>query len=184
MPLDIGFGLLVGILLHVLSGFNYLLCLAIGVLACLLPDLDYVWRALVSRKPPTSTHRDGLHYPLLFIPIVGMIGLAVDWYICLVLMLGALIHFLHDSIGVGWGVKWLFPFKKKSYMFLYRAGLPTNKEMPKKLLYSWTDKERDKAMHTYGDKNWIKHIYYNFHIFGIIEYAVLILGVAAAFAFS
>lgn len=184
MPLDIGIGLLLGIALHSLSGLNYQLCLFIGVVSCLLPDIDFIWKLLTDKirgkSLQTKFHRDGLHYPLLFIPIVIFIGLLFNPWVALILGVGCVTHFIHDSIGVGWGVKWLYPFSKKSYMFLYVAGVPTNKEMPRKLFYSFNDVEREKLIIEYGDPNWIKHIYLRPHIFGFIEYAVFAIGLFAA----
>ena len=147
--------------------------------SCSSYNID-LYKLIVTKKIPHSDHRDGLHYPLLFIPIVGLLGYLVDPYIGLILSFGALIHFIHDSIGVGWGIKWLYPFDSKSYMFLYRAGLPTNKSMPKKILYSWTDSERKIAMDKYGDPNWINNIYFKPHVFGVLEYLMLITGILFA----
>lgn len=180
MPLDIGIGLILGVILNSLTGIDYRVCLLIGLFACLLPDLDYLYKLLVTKRMPHSDHRDGLHFPLLFIPIIGIFGYLIDPYIGLVLAMGALIHFIHDSIGVGWGVKWLYPFDNKSHMFLYRAGLPTNKYMPKKMLYSWTDLERKIAMEKYGDPKWISNIYFKPHIFGLLEYSVFFTGLLFA----
>jgi hypothetical protein len=180
MPFDIGLGLMLGVLINTVSGIDYKISLLIGVVACLLPDLDYVYKATITKKLPHGDHRDGLHYPLIFIPAVGLIGYLINPYIGLGLALGALVHFIHDSIGVGWGVKWLYPFSKKSYAFLYRANLESEKEMPKKLFYSWSDAERNVLMKKFGDPNWIKHIYFKPHIYGIMEYTVFIIGLFVA----
>lgn len=135
MPLDVGLGLILGAWLHSLTTLPYGLCLVTGVTSTLLPDLDFVWVLLHTKKAPTSSHRDGLHYPLLFVPAVGIIGWLIHPHLGTILMTGALLHFLHDSIGVGFGIKWFFPFRKNSYMFFYKAGLPTNAHMPRKILY-------------------------------------------------
>jgi len=180
MPLDIGVGLLLGILLSSLSGLNYELCLVVGLLASLLPDIDFIWQYIRTRRVPDTNHRDGLHYPLLFVPIVGTLGWYMRPYIGLIFALGAFIHFMHDSIGVGFGIKWLFPFKNNSYLFLYQTGLPTNKDMPRKIMHSWNDDERRRAVKKYRDPHWIKHIYFQVHPYGIFEYLILIVGVAAA----
>lgn len=182
MPLDIGIGLILGVLLSSLSGISYTTSLVIGVIACLLPDLDFIWPNIRGSYSYKKSHRDGLHYPLLFIPIVAVLGSVVDPYIGLALGIGSLLHFVHDSIGVGWGVKWLFPIDNKSYAFLYRAGLEAEKGMPKKLVYVWTDEQRDKDMNKYADPKWIKHIYLQPHPYGIFEYIVLVVGVIVAFA--
>ena len=29
--------------------------------------------------------------------------------------LAVFLHFVHDSVGIGWGIKWLWPFSRKAY---------------------------------------------------------------------
>ncbi len=182
MPLDIGIGLVLGVLLNSVSGINYQLCLIVGVVACLLPDLDFVWQLIVGKYSYKKSHRDGLHYPIIFTPLVGLIGLLINPYVGAAFATGALLHFFHDSIGIGWGVKWLFPFRSTSYAFLYRAQLVAENEMPKRLFFRWTDEQRDKEMAKYADPHWIKHIYFSAHIYGLVEYFVLIAGILFAVA--
>ncbi len=98
----------------------------------------------------------------------------------LILALGCLLHFLHDSIGVGFGVKWLYPIRKNSYLFFYHAGSIYTKDMPRKKLHSWNDSERKATLDAFGDPDWIKHIYFRLHPYGIIEYTVLIIGIVVA----
>jgi hypothetical protein len=184
MPLDVGLGLLLGILLNIISGFNYHLCLLIGVIACLLPDLDFVWPVITGKYSYKKPHRDGLHYPLIFIPVVGLAGLLIDPSIGIIFALGAFLHFIHDSIGIGWGVKWFFPFSKTSYSFLYRPKLAASRDMPQKLFYHWTDKERAESLAKYADPHWIKQIYFRPNIYGAIEYAVLIVGIVVSILYK
>lgn len=180
MPLDIGVGLLLGVLLSSLTSYNYGLCLALGVSATLLPDLDYVWKALQTKRLPHSEHRDGLHYPIIVIPVVGLLGWLINPYIGLIFALGTFSHFLHDSIGIGFGIKWLYPFKKNSYLFLFQISTPTNKDMPKQRLYSWNDSERAEVIRKYAYPDWIRFVYFKFNPFGIFEYSVLLIGVIVA----
>lgn len=180
MPLDIGVGLLLGVLLHSITTLQYGICLILGVGASLLPDLDFIWQYVRTKALPDTSHRDGLHYPLLMVPIVGVIGWLIRPEIGIIFALGTLLHFVHDSIGVGFGVKWLFPFKKNSYLFFYHTGLPTNTDMPRKALHSWNDRERSEMHKKYADPHWIKHIYFQPHPFGIFEYLVFVLGVLVA----
>lgn len=180
MPLDIGVGLMLGVLLHANTAYSYAACLTVGVLASLLPDVDYIWRLLFGDRSPDTSHRDMLHYPLLFTPVVGIIGLLFSNEVGLTLVAGSLAHFIHDSFGVGFGVKWLYPFNKKSYMFLFQASTPANKDMPKQLVYVWDDDQRAHMIKKYGYKHWIRYVYFRPHPFGIFEYAVLVLGIILA----
>lgn len=180
MPLDVGVGLILGVLLSQASTLPYSWCLLIGVIAALLPDIDYVWSFIHPKRKTDTTHRDLLHYPLLFIPAVGLLGLLMSRQISVILMAGAFAHFVHDSFGVGFGLKWLFPLTRKSYMFLFQASTPRNKTMPKKLLYAWDDKERATMIKQYGYSNWIRHIYFHPHPFGLFEYTALLIGILFA----
>ena len=180
MPLDVGVGLLLGVLLNGLTNYDYGLCLAIGVTASLLPDLDYLWKIIRTKSLPQSEHRDGLHYPILVVPILGLIGSAINPYIGLTLALGAFIHFMHDSVGIGFGIKWLFPFKKNSYMFLFQIKTPANIDMPKQRLYSWNDKERNEMIKRYSYPGWIKFVYFQPNPWGTFEYSFLLIGLIVA----
>lgn len=182
MPLDIGIGLLLGVLFRQQFSLAYPLVLALGVVASLLPDIDYVYRLLRSKKAPDSSHRDTLHYPLVFIPFVSACGLIYSPAAGLLFCIGAMCHFIHDSVGIGFGVKWLFPFNNNSYA-LYHIHLPANEDMPRKKLYTWNDTERRETMRKYRDPQWIRHVYFQFHPYGIMEYSVLLAGIAVAILF-
>ena len=181
MPLDVGVGLLLGVLLHNLTGYNYGLSLSVGVISALLPDLDYVWKAIQTKRLPHSEHRDGLHYPLIVVPVVGLLGFLINPAVGLVLALGTLSHFIHDSVGIGFGIKWLVPFKKNSYLFLFQIKTPANKDMPKQRMYSWNDAERAEMIRKYAYDDWIRFVYLQFNPFGTFEYSVLALGMIVAY---
>lgn len=180
MPLDVGIGLILGVLLHAVTGMDYAYCLLLGVVALLLPDIDFIVSLARKRTLPHSDHRDLMHYPLVFIPTVGFLGLMINQYVGLLFAFGAFVHFLHDSIGIGWGVQWLYPFKRTSYLFLYKAGTPTNSKMPRKLFYAWTLADRNVLMQKYGDPNWISNIYLRLHPYSIVEYLTGLIGIVFA----
>lgn len=184
MPLDIGAGLILGVLLSLLTTINYALCLSIGVAAALLPDLDFVFSYLRSKKVPTTEHRDGLHYPLIVIPVIGLMGLAVSPAVGAVFALGSLIHFIHDSIGIGFGIKWLYPFRKNSYLFLFQIKTPANAAMPKQKFYSWSDRERAEMIKKYAYPDWIRYVYFQLNPYGMFEYFILALGLVVTVAYA
>ncbi len=182
MPLDIGVGLLLGVILSDSVDLTYPVCLLIGVVAALIPDLDFLYTFSKTRKTPTTEHRDGLHYPLLVTPIIGLFGWIVNPYIGLILATGTLLHFVHDSVGVGFGIKWLFPFNKNSYLFLFQIKNPANKDMPKQRLYSWSDAERAEMMRKYGYKDWLRFLYFHPNPYGLFEYLLLAIGIVVSIA--
>lgn len=86
-----------------------------GILFALLPDIDFLLMLLKRRKIDrfAHEHRDILHYPLLLVPGLFLILLPFGWDFALFGSLLSLAHFVHDSVGIGWGVKWFFPFSRR-----------------------------------------------------------------------
>ena len=84
-----------------------------GILFAVLPDIDF-WIELVKRGTvggkTLGSHRTLLHNPLTYIPPALFIGtlFGTDWMT--LFALGVLGHFIHDSMGMGLGVRWLWPF--------------------------------------------------------------------------
>ena len=182
MPLDIAIGIFLAMGMsrffnHELTG----IMIAAGIVFALLPDADYLMHlARGNSSRNAHRHRDMLHLPLFFIPI-GVLMLypfGREWQI----FFGAasLAHFIHDSIGIGWGVQWLWPFRDNHYSFLYIWRPPDRREhLPRKLFYSWSHRDIALLAARYGDPEWMKNIYLKFHPFAIVEYAALAAAVAA-----
>jgi hypothetical protein len=82
------------------------------------PDLDIpLSKLFISSKPEhISNHRDMLHIPLAIIPIFAVLYYFSAFWAYLV-GLCLLAHFIHDSLGSGYGVKWLQPLSQNSYKF-------------------------------------------------------------------
>jgi hypothetical protein len=159
----------------------------IGIVFALLPDLDFAYHYLRTSqvsayKGHIEDHRDGLHYPLLYLPI----GSGLTWLLfgeewAVLFFLGSLSHFLHDSVGIGWGIKWLFPFTSKNYKFFCEK----DGELSNRLVVSWTQRELTEVISAKGDKNWIANLFWKpirtgrLSVMLVVEFAVpllLILG--------
>lgn len=128
------------------------------LLACvstLLPDLDFpVWLAQHKWRTNrwTYQHRDLLHYPMI-LPFVwgglawmvsanpGLGGLAAA---------GVLAHFVHDTVGGAWGIRWLYPFWG-GYV-VYRRLPP---DAPKSRWVFLNRMEQDHFVHVYGNDKWL-----------------------------
>ena len=91
-------------------------------------------------------------------------------------------HFIHDSVGIGWGVQWLYPFKKDHYSFFYQYD--TYSKIPKKLIYVWKDGEIERLEREYGNPNWFHDIYLRGHPYGLVEYAVFLAALVALYVFA
>lgn len=174
MFLDIGIGILISIFLSNL--FNFPLShpfVVAGIIFSLLPDADFLYHLLKrgTKDKKDHEHRDILHYPIFFLFTGIVIGFfSLPW--ALLFTLCTLLHLLHDSIGIGWGIQWLWPANKNYYTFFYRYQ-PSHKDpFPKKLIYIHKPDEIELLNEKYGDENWIKNIYFNFHPYSLVEWLV------------
>lgn len=175
MFLDIAIGIITSIFISNVYSIDLTTQLLIsGIIFNLLPDLDAIISLLKNNEKFSHYHRDLFHKPIIFI----ILGILIYFYLSqplgLLFILNTLAHFVHDSIGIGWGVQWLWPFNKNHYAFFYLYSLP-HKKIPRKLIYCWTHKELPDVVKEYGDEDWIRNIYFKFHPYAIIEYISLIL---------
>lgn len=153
----------------------------VGVCFALAPDLDFllhIVRHWTSRN--ISHHREVLHVPLFYIPIGTLLLLPFGIMWSCLFVAASLAHFIHDSIGIGWGVPWLYPFTDDAYSFLYHLENTVDKpKIPHRWLYVWPRRKIDRLARRYGDPDWMKHIYLMPHPYAVIECVVLVTGVAA-----
>lgn len=184
MPLDIGFGLLLG-LAHtfVTGGYPAWQPLALGVLFALLPDLDFLIQAARRRSfaHVDHTHRDTLHHPIPYLVLgSALVWLLMPQYLALFIAT-SLVHFLHDSIGVGYGIPWLSPFSQRyGKLFCNHRGD-----------FSWTScvwwkrSERDVVIAQRHDPDWVRNHYYGKWTFtSATEVVLLSLAVLAVLIFA
>jgi hypothetical protein len=131
--------------------------LFLAIIFPLLPDIDFIiWLKRNNWKINkwAHEHRDLLHFPLLYIPIgyilAGIIGgkfIANLFFYC------SMYHFAHDSFGIGWGIKWLFPFSFRNYKLFEKKG-----SEKRKFLVSWNKEELRKEVEIRGKDDWWKKI--------------------------
>lgn len=181
---DIGAGIIVAFL--VATGFNIPyepVFLASGVFFAIVMDVDFIaFMFNTDTGRFAHKHRDILHYPLIYIPLGSALVYFILGPIYTILFIAAsLIHFIHDSIGIGWGVQWLFPFTSKHYMFLYMYTPPGKEKMKYKLVHSWKHEEIDALAEAYGDDDWIKNVYFRLSPYALLEFAIFALGIATLF---
>jgi hypothetical protein len=157
MLVDIIIGLLLsavisGVTSHTVPSLSLII---LGVIGALLPDIDFIIWVIKQRgviNEWAHKHRDILHYPLLLIPAAfGMtlyfFGQPEAWLVSL----GTLAHFIHDTMGIGGGIRWLWPFDNRFY-YLEQA-----KQSWK--LHKWTPQEQDAIARQRGNPNWIRDMY-------------------------
>lgn len=182
MFLDIGIGILSAI--FVSSLFQIKLTaffIFISILLALLPDIDAVY-SIVKKgfKSFNHRHRNIFHYPIIHFFIGILIVLFIDLKFGMLFVLNTFGHFLHDSAGIGWGVKWFWPVSRKLYKFSFENSLAGKK--PKIwFLYEFSDEELDNADFKYGDPNWIRNIYLRPSLISIVEFVFFLISVFALY---
>ncbi len=177
MFLDIGVGILTAIFVSKLFTLSITTLFIIGgIVFSLLVDIDYFFH--LGRGGTTKNahkHRSILHRPFLYIPIGISIILFLNQAWAVLFGLCSLAHFLHDSIGIGWGIQWLYPFTKNQYTFFYRYHPPRKEKLPKKFLYVWKYGEIDMLAEKHGDEKWVENIYLRWHPYAIVEFLFFVL---------
>ena len=152
MFLDIAVGILGALGFSRLTGAELEPVLVGFAVACaLLPDADALLHIVRGRGFGKSAHmhRSLLHYPLLLIPGVFVLVLPFDLQLAVLASLLVTAHFVHDSIGIGWGVAWLYPFDRRLYKLLDDGRL-----------IRWrTSEQVEHDAHKHGDPDWLRHTY-------------------------
>ncbi len=185
MQADIGIGFLIATFVGYIFDIPITPYLVLfSVLIALLPDIDflveYAERGRVGGKV-IGAHRELLHFPILYIIPIAFSYFFVSEVASTIFLLGILCHFLHDTIGIGWGIKWLWPFSTRSYKFFSdRTGRPS-----KKFIHSWSAEEMPEVAREYGIENWISDIYlhpfstkteYWLKVTNFIEWGIFLFG--------
>ena len=174
MFLDIAFGILVAILWDA-TGFYSLTPWSLVVAICfaLLPDTDGIISVIarIGRGSKlidqfSHEHREMFHHPVLYIAF-GSATVAVitmSPVTALMFIMLSLLHFAHDSIGIGWGLRWGSPWSRVAYKwFCDQDGSFAWK------IARWTPKEQRIVASKKGDPNWVRNIYLRPSLVSIIE---------------
>ena len=98
----------------------------VGLVLAHLPDLDALPEIFKYRKVGASVehmgdHRDGLHYPILWLA-AGAVFIFTFGYWGWLFLLATILHFINDFYGTGWGIKVLWPFSGRNYKVPIWAG--------------------------------------------------------------
>lgn len=172
MLADIGVGLIIPIYVSKIFGIDLSFSLIIwGVIFCLLPDFDFVL-ALFFKIKDHHNHREISHFPLYYL-LAGIIVYFIFGKIWATMyILGVMWHFIHDSIGIGWGIQWLYPFSSHHIKFFSNE----KNEMGLKH-YFRTGSELDELKRLHHKPDWIRHYYFRPTFVSISETSIFILGV-------
>ncbi len=148
-------GVVSGLILGLYSG-NIVWWLVLSVAFSLWPDVDTLVHLTILRIRKSSwretfrwatgkwahEHRNILHIPLLLMPLTAIISLW-SWPVSLVFLVLSIIHFGLDSFGIGWGIRWVYPFSTRQWKFHQGS------------IQSWTPEELKEVVESEGDDNWL-----------------------------
>jgi hypothetical protein len=186
MFLDIGIGILAALLIS--ASFHAapsVLLFVVGILFALGPDVDFLFHLIRKHDPGKFDfeHRDTLHFPLLYLPI-GTVGIfflfGATW--ATLFFITSLAHFIHDSMGIGWGIKWLYPFSENNiaFFYLYSGRL---KEGLRKPLFVFDRSALMATAREHGEDDWVRKIYCAWHPIAIIEFSVFIISIITLYLY-
>jgi membrane-bound metal-dependent hydrolase YbcI (DUF457 family) len=185
MFLDIGVGILSAIFVSGYFNIHLSDLLVIGgILFALGPDADFIlhfFKSGISRED--YQHRNMIHYPLLYLPIGTAIAYLLGGEVWAVLFfIASTLHFLHDSIAIGWGIKWLYPFSNKNYVFLYHYSKVKKKGL-RKLVLALDRDSLAQAVEEHWDDDWLRDIYYHWHPIAVVEFGVFLMSLALLYTY-
>lgn len=178
MFLDIGIGILSAIFVSSLFQVKLTaLFVFISVLLAFFPDIDAILTIIKKGiMSLTHRHRNIFHYPIIHLLIGIFVALFIELRFGALFLFNVFGHFLHDSAGIGWGVKWLWPFSRKLYKFSFSES-HTGKKPRIWFLYEFTDKELDSSEFKYGDPSWIKNVYLRLSTISVVEFIFFLISV-------
>ena len=174
MFLDVGVGILFSILLSNFLGvdLSHQLILA-GAGFSLVADLD-IFMELARRGRVGGRvqghHRELTHFPLTYLPALALVYWFWGQVYGALFGLTVLAHFLHDSVGMGWGIKWLWPFSNRSYKFFSEK----NGKFSSRFLVSWPPAELKEVIRRHGDDHWLRNFYFKLHPIAVFEFLFFI----------
>lgn len=178
MILDIAFGIFGAIIFsNIMKTELSLFLVLFGIISTLLVDINlFPFIKSFKLNKYHHKHREFLHYPLLFLPI-GFFGILISLNLPLAIFftISVLFHFIHDSIGIGWGIQWLYPFSKKYYKFFSDE----KNELSTRFMIIRTPEEQKAAVEKYGRNDWLKHYYLRPTIISITEYTAFVIAIMA-----
>ncbi len=175
MPLDIGLGIVLSLLtahwfeIQATAGL-----IVFGIASILLPDIDII--PALSRIH--HDHRSFFHWPLIYIPLAVLVYLFLGPLYAMLFSLCIIAHFIHDSIGIGWGVAWLAPFSQRKILFPEK-----DRRAAYGFFMTWLPEEEAAMAVEYHDPNWVRTWYLRPNLLACIEYTALIASIFALFVY-
>jgi hypothetical protein len=174
MLADIGLGFIISIFASEYFDFALNPGFIVGcVIFVLLPDWDFwfykVFKSKFSAK--IHDHRDVAHYPVAYLILSLVVYFLFGHIWATSFFILTMLHFVHDSLGIGWGVKWLWPFSEKTYKFFSQE----NNEFGLKF-FARSSQELEQAIQKHHDPDWFKTYYCRLTVISVLEAVIFIVG--------
>lgn len=175
MFLDIGFGILWAIFVSSSFGVELTwLVVLIGIISALAPDIDMLTYALPKNSRVYAFlrgHRGLIHRPIIWVIPASLALLFFGWFWAVIFMGGVLFHFIHDTIGLGWGIKWFWPLSSRSFRFFPDK----DGKLSSTFFLSFTDDEKVELRKQYHNPNWVRDFYFTINRVSLVEYGTLLV---------
>ena len=183
MLLDIGVGILLAIWMNWVFGVQLSFWFVVfGAVLVLLPDVDFFIELLKHGSVggrEVREHRNITHFPIIYIPVVAVIFAVWGPAGAIFFGLAVFAHFVHDSAGIGWGIKWLWPFSRKAYKcFSEKDGA-----FSRRLLVAWTPDELVEVAAKHGHPDWFRYIYLRPHPINVLESGFFLMSLVALYLY-
>lgn len=151
---DFSFGTILYIIVSVLFGYHFDASFyALALCLSLLPDIDFIPYLLFKKRFSLVTHHI-IHYPLFFL-LLGIIIFALTQNAYLATLFLAILtsHFILDTFATTeypTGIRWIYPFSKKSWYFsqgaIYTLTEAQQREQLEKRRSLWTARQEKRTL--------------------------------------
>ncbi len=173
MPLDIAMGIVLS--LGVAEFFNVEVTwwfIVLGIVFALVPDIDIVpWFSRTKYD-----HRSYSHYPIIYVPITALVWVFVGPIYAVLFGLATLAHVIHDTMGIGWGISWAWPFTKRRFLFPEKG-----RRVRHGFFMTWLPEAEVTMASEHHDPAWVKHYYLRPNPIAYVEYGALLFSLAILF---
>jgi hypothetical protein len=178
---DIGFALLIASGVGMAYGesitFGFLFWVLIFAFILDADNITHLVQGhIAAYKENPYDHRDGWHYPLVwllgFLLVFLLFGIDM-WTVSAALAVST--HFINDLFGTGFGVKLLWPFSSNNYKFFTQ---PTRADLSLSNAYvRYKADELINLIKTHGDPDWIRNYYLRISPLTLVEYGIFAVGI-------
>lgn len=174
MLADIGLGFIISVLASEYFDFALNPGFIVGcVVFALLPDWDFWFYKVFKSKfgAKIHDHRDVAHYPVVYLILSLVLYFLFGHIWAVSFLILTMLHFVHDSLGIGWGVKWFWPFSEKTHKFFSQE----NNELGLKF-FARSPSELEEVIEKYHNPNWFVTNYRRFTVISVGEALFFLVG--------